>query len=410
MSVSTPTNFHSPFYSSVVSRKALNRIARAGIMITILAGCDNFTPRPVEFSQADVLAIGDVHSLEIDSRILSSLPQTPVPVNANRAALGKLLFWDPILSGNRDVACATCHLPEHGYADGIEQSIGVGGTGRGKSRITGHTGTVRRNSQGLTNTSWNGIDTLGSYNLLSAPMFWDSRIESLALQALEPIRNLQEMRGEQFTREQIDQEIENRLNNIAEYKTMFTDAFGSNTVTIEAVGIAIAEFQKTLTANNSPFDQWMRGDTDAMNEEQLSAMQEFVVAGCADCHNGPMFSDFKLHVLGAAEHGILTEPDTGDGTFAFRTPTLRQLHFTAPYFHNGQFASLESAIDFYDEPRSSTNPNVATSMLDPNLLDIPEMDDGRGSFIQLFLETLNDNDFDQTIPESLPSGLSPGGF
>jgi cytochrome c peroxidase len=106
----------------------------------------------------------------------------------------------------------------------------------------------------------------------------------------------------------------------------------------------------------------------------------------------------------------LDEPDTGDGSFAFRTPTLRQLNFTGPYFHNGQFDTLSAAINFYDERRSSANPNVSSASLDPELLDIPELDDGRGAFIQQFIETLNDSNFDRTIPESVPSGLPPGGL
>ncbi len=381
-----------------------------GLLTLLLSGCENFTPAPVNFSQQDIVEIGDVHTLEIDGQVLSSLPKTEIPVNTDRVALGRLLFWDPILSGDKDVACATCHLPEHAYTDGLVQSVGVGGSGRGIDRQAGHTGFVRRNSQGLTNTGWNGIDEVGLFNPETAPMFWDSRVNSLALQALEPIRDLQEMRGEQFTREQIDQEIETRLNNIEAYRNLFATSFGNGAVTLEHAGIAMAEFQKTLSANNAPYDRWMRGEADAMTAGQVSAMQEFVIAGCADCHSGPMFSDFELHVLGAAEHGVRDEPDSGDGNFAFRTPTLRQLDFTAPYFHNGQFATLSSAINFYDERRSSANPNVASSALDADLLDIPEMDEGRGAFIQNFLDALNDSNFDRTIPQSVPSGLQPGGL
>ena len=394
----------------VAKHRLLKLVVVSGLLNCTLSACENFTPRPVEFTQDDIIAIGDVHTLEIDGRVISSLPQVRPPIDAKRAELGKLLFWDPILSGDRDLACATCHLPEHGYTDGLEQSIGVGGIGRGRNRQPGHTGFVRRNSQGLTNTGWNGIGSMGLFDPETAPMFWDSRVESLALQALEPVRDMQEMRGDQFTREQIDQEIESRLYSIDEYRVLFAEAFDDSAPTFGHVGVAIAEFQKTLTANNSAFDRWMRGEPDAMTAEQVSAMQEFTVAGCADCHSGPMFSDFELHVLGAAEHGVRDEPDNGDGDFAFRTPTLRQLDFTAPYFHNGQFASLSSAIDFYDERNSSENPNVASSSLDPELLDIPEMDDGRGALIQVFLDALNDSNFDQTVPESVPSGLPPGGF
>lgn len=390
--------------------RSLHHCIAAAAAYLLLVGCDNFTPQTITFSQDDITAIGDVHTLEIEGRTLSSLPQSLPQLDADHVALGKLLFWDPVLSGNRDVACATCHLPEHGYTDGLEQSIGVGGVGKALERQAGHTGVVRRNSQGLVNSGWNGIGELGLFDPATAPMFWDNRVESLALQALEPIRDFKEMRGEQFSREQIDQEIVARLNAIDEYRTLFTNAFGENAVTLNNTGIALAEFQKSLTANNTAYDRWMRGDTNAMTSEQLSAMQEFVTSGCADCHSGPMFSDFDLHVLGAAEHGVLDEPDNGDGDFAFRTPTLRQLDFTAPYFHNGQFATLTAAINFYDEPESSRNPAVPNAALDPELLEVPEMDDGRGAFIEIFFNTLSDPVFDRTVPEAVPSGLPPGGL
>jgi len=241
-------------------------------------------------------------------------------------------------------------------------------------------------------------------------MFWDNRAEGLEAQAVEPIESTQEMKGELFSDDSIRVEIESRLNNIPAYRTLFQDAFEVTDIDIENVAAALASFQRTLVANNSPFDQWMRGDDSALSERELSGMQEFVIAGCADCHSGPMFSDFEPHVLGVREGAQVTEPDSGDGSFAFRTPTLRQLAFTAPYFHAGQFTTLNRAIDFYDEPRNSENPNVPTSSLDEELLEVPEMDGGLGGLISDFLETLNDGSFDRAIPAEVPSGLPPGGF
>lgn len=375
-----------------------------------LSGCGEFTPAPVNFSQADVVQVGDVHTLELQGRVISSLPQNPPMVESKQAELGRLLFWDPVLSGDRDVACATCHLPEHGYTDGQTQAIGVGGNGRGTARVAGHTGVLPRNSQTVLNTAWNGIGELGLFDPVTAPMFWDNRAEGLEAQAVEPIESTQEMKGELFSDDSIRVEIESRLNNIPAYRALFQDAFQITDIGIDNVAAALASFQRTLVANNSPFDQWMRGDDSALSERELSGMQEFVIAGCADCHSGPMFSDFEPHVLGVREGARVTEPDSGDGSFAFRTPTLRQLEFTAPYFHAGQFATLNRAIDFYDEPRNSENPNVPTSNLDKELLEVPEMDDGLGDLLRDFLETLNDGSFDRTIPTEVPSGLPPGGF
>ncbi len=398
------------FLSSTIKSNSLKQLGGAMFFAVTIAGCDGFTPAAVNFSQSDLVQVGEVSTLDIQGRIISSLPENPPEVDSAQAELGRLLFWDPVLSGDRDVACATCHLPENGYTDGQAQAIGVGGNGRGSDRVVGHTGVVPRNSQTVLNTAWNGIDVFGVFNAAAAPMFWDNRTLGLQAQAIEPIRSTQEMKGELFTEDSILPEIETRLNNIPAYRTLFLEAFGSADVVIDNVALALASFQTTLVANNSPFDQWMRGNDDAMTERQLSGMQEFVTAGCADCHSGPLFSDFQTHVLGVREGAQVTEPDSGDGNFAFRTPSLRQLAFTAPYFHAGQFVTIDSAINFYDERRRSENPNVSSSSLDDELLDVPEMDDGRGAIIGDFLQTLNDELFDRTIPSEVPSGLPPGGF
>ena len=241
-------------------------------------------------------------------------------------------------------------------------------------------------------------------------MFWDNRTLSLEEQALEPLKSQQEMRGNAFAEDSILEEIEIRLNANTEYRQLFRDIYGVENVDRTRLAHALATFQRSLLANNAPFDRWMRGETHAMTARQLSGMQEFVIAGCADCHSGPLFSDFEVHVLGVAEAPGLTTPDEGDGQFAFRTPTLRQLEFTAPYFHGGQFATLDQVIDFYDAPRRSDNPLVADSDLDAELLEVPEMEDGRGSLILEFLQALNDPDIDRQVPETVPSGLPPGGF
>lgn len=398
------------FYSMTQGQSAIGMRSSLLLLSLVMGGCGEFNAAPVNFSQEDIIRVGNVETLEIRERVVASLPLKAPEVNTHQAELGRLLFWDPILSGDRDIACATCHLPESGYTDNQHQAIGVGGVGRGADRTVGHMVRVRRNSQSVLNTAWNGINMLGSFDSAVAPMFWDGRVVSLETQALEPIHSREEMRGDNILEDNIDTEIVQRLNAIPEYLLAFSDAFGSQVITTDEIARALASFQRTLIANQTPFDRWMRGDANAMSDRQVSGMQEFVIAGCADCHSGPLFSDFKPHVLGVQEGAEVSEPDTGDGMFAFRTPTLRQLAFTAPYFHAGQFSSLEQAINFYDERRRSSNSNVASSSLDSELLDVPEMDDGRGSIIQDFLSALNDDNFDKVVPESVPSGLPPGGF
>lgn len=374
-----------------------------------LAGCENFNPAPVEFGIEDIVPVGDVRTLEISDVVVSSLPLSPPEVDPQRKELGRLLFWDPVLSGNQDVACATCHLPESAYTDGRERSIGVSGVGRGPDRMAGDIGPVVRNSQSLVNVAWNGITELGMFNPDEAPMFWDNRVMSLKAQAEEPLRSREEMRGDNFTEEEILPELLQRLQGIPEYVTRFNETYGENDITRDMLTDALATFQTSLVANNSRFDQWMRGDNNAMSSREVSGLQEFVRAGCAACHSGPMFADFAPHILGSPEGAELVEPDQGDGQFGFRTPSLRQLAMTAPYFHAGQFQTLADVIEFYDEPERSSNSAVPRSELDADFVALPEMDGGRESIIRAFLETLNDPEFDRVVPSQVPSGLTPGG-
>lgn len=145
--------------------------------------------------------------------------------NVNLAAVG---VWDPILSGDRDVACATCHHPSHAYADGRAISIGVGGSGLGPARRSGAlTRPMHRNSMTILDVAWNGlIATTPSVSPEAAPMFWDSRERSLETQALKPLQNQEEMRGDTFSEEQSLPELVRRLSVIPQYVDRFATAFG----------------------------------------------------------------------------------------------------------------------------------------------------------------------------------------
>ena len=114
------------------------------------------------------------------------------------------------------------------------------------------------------------------------------------------------------------------------------------------LGRALAAFQRTLVAANSPFDRYMRGDTTALSADQVRGMERFQSVGCIKCHNGPMFSDFATHVLAVPDSSKLPESDSGvNKTYAFRTPSLLNLSATAPYMHNGAFATLGEVVNFY---------------------------------------------------------------
>jgi cytochrome c peroxidase len=348
---------------------------------------------------------------------LPATPQAPAdnPTTPAKVALGKLLFWDPLLSGPQDVACATCHHPQNGYAEDRDLPIGVTGIGRGRFRRFAPGSSIpftKRNSPTVLNIAFSGSDESGHYDPATAPMFWDMRVKSLESQALEPLKAREEMRGDTYPENEAVEKVVAKIQANAEYRSLFAGAFGGEQpVTAENIGRAIAAFQRTLLANNSPFDRYMRGDRGAMTEEQIRGMERFESVGCIKCHNGPMFSDYKLHVMGVPDNPALPASDAGaENTYAFRTASLRNLEFTFPYGHNGVFRTLSAVVGFYEDARfgRSRNPKVSGEKLDPLLRELGDFDEEDVGLVE-FLRALSDESFDRTIPERVPSGLPVGG-
>lgn len=343
----------------------------------------------------------------IDDR-LDAIPEGVENLNSLQVNLGRFLFWDPILSGNRTVSCATCHHPNHGWADGRELAMGMGGIGLGPERSGGEV--INRNSPTILNTAFNGITANGSFDPDTAPMFWDNRVSSLESQAKEPILSAKEMRGIAYSQEVAIDSIIQRLNAIGEYVDLFNHAY-SNGITEENILNAIAQFERSIVGKNSSrFDRYVKGDLDALSTRELRGLEAFNTNKCINCHSGPMFSDYKLHAIGVPENPLLNSIDNGDGQFRFRTPTLRNLVYTAPYMHNGTMKTLEDAINFYEDIGDgvSNNPNVSSDMLSSKLNGV-DVDEADVALIMEFLLTLTDNGFETTIPERVPSGLTVGG-
>ena len=156
--------------------------------------------------------------------------------------------------------------------------------------------------------------------------------------------------------------------------------------------------------------EYKRGDLNALSDRQIRGMNTFARVGCIECHSGPMFSDYELHVMGVRDNNKLSESDDGDGNFRFRTPTLRNLNLTAPYMHNGEFGSLNRVLRFYDDNnRDAMNPNVNNNQLDEKLRDLNNINGRDRDDIISFLSALNDDSFDKTELTTVPSGLQPGG-
>lgn len=370
-----------------------------------------------------------------------AVPEGAIEVTTTPEELGRVLFWDPILSGPMDVACATCHHPDFAYADGRALSLGIGAVGLGPDRryVGGSEAPILpRNSQTVLNTAFNGVSgTRGSavasagqlydaarhYDMDRAPMFWDNRTSSLVLQALEPLKVREEMRGDAFPEEVAVDSIVARLGAIPEYVQLFAEAFGgAGEISPDDLAQAMAAFQRSLVAVNSPYDRYQAGDREAMTEEQVRGMRAFDAASCNFCHNGPMLSDFRLHAEGVAEHPLVPTPDEGAGYFRFRTPSLRNVALTSPYMHNGTIETLEEVLRFYDRRRSE-NPHVSdqprrptdiangatSASLDWDLRFLNDFTESDIGDMLAFFDALTDTDFDRGIPERVPSGLPPGG-
>jgi cytochrome c peroxidase len=350
------------------------------------------------------------------SERLAAFANSPAdnPTSAAKATLGKVLFYDPILSGKKDVACATCHHPSAGYSDGLDLSIGVNATGFGRNRHFLSPNTiafVKRNAQTILNTGFNGINVAGVYNPVTAPMFWDSRTQSLEKQSAGPIATLEEMRGNAYSEAVALDSVVARLRNIAEYRTLFQAAFGNNqAISAVNLGKAIASFERTLITNNAPYDRFQNGDRTAMTAQQIQGMATFRMAGCAACHSGDMFSDYQLHVLSVPDNAKNTASDAGaNNTYAFRTASLRNLQFTSPFMHSGVFQDLNQVLGFYGRIAggASQNPNVNIRQVDPLIRQVRI--GGRQQEIIAFINALSDDGFDKTVPTRVPSNLKPGG-
>ena len=245
---------------------------------------------------------------------------------AARIDLGKRLFFDPRLSGDGNMSCATCHNPMLGWSDGQATGKGV------KSMV------LDRASPTVVNTAYNPIQ------------MWDGRKKSLEDQAMGPMEATVEMNMDTL-------KLFRWLNANSGYRVLFEGAYPGKPIDAESVSKAIASFERTVLSNDTPFDHWVAGQKDAMSADQVKGFALFIdpkKGNCAACHSGPNFTDSSFHNLGLASYGK-DNPDMGRYAQkpvaslkgAFKTPTVREAAHTAPYFHDGSAHTLPELVDFY---------------------------------------------------------------
>ena len=255
------------------------------------------------------------------------IPETN-PLSADKIELGKLLYFDPRLSVDNTVSCASCHNPYHGFTDAAPTSGGVGGK------------FGKRNSPTVIN------------RLFSAEQFWDGRAADLEEHAPTPFINPVEMAMPSH-----DVVIE-RLTSFSGYRAHFARAFGNAEITIPRVAQAIATYERTVVSGNSPYDRYVAGETTAMSAAAVRGRQLFTnKANCQVCHVGFNFTDESYHNIGVGWQAdterlhdlgryTLTRIETDRG--AFKTPTLRDVTLTAPYMHDGTESTLKQVVAFYN--------------------------------------------------------------
>lgn len=320
------------------------------------------------------------------TEFFSPLPSAAVypkdnPHSPAKEQLGELLFWDPILSGDRNVACATCHHPDFGWADGRPLSVGSDGLGLGPERIGVET--TPFHSPTIMNVAFTGLTSATLVDFTSGGYFWDLRALTLEEQALGPITNPVEMLGYNFSVEEILDEVSHRVANIPKYTELFAAAFDDkDPINAQNIAKALATFQRKIISPASRFDLFLQGDITALNEQEIIGLNTFIDGGCVRCHLGPMLSD-----------NLINESEAIINDVVVRTPTLRNLSFTAPYMHDGSRATLIDALNDYEE-RDDLEVSVAEG-------DFPE--------IEAFLRSLDSAQFYRQKPTSVPSGLSVGG-
>ena len=278
--------------------------------------------------------------LEIPAIFSNNIIDPVIPFNNPQTvegiALGKKLFFDPILSGDTTQSCADCHSPENAFTDSNRFSEG----------IDGRLGT--RNSMPLFNMAWN----------YDEKFFWDGRSFGLEEQVLEPVKNPIEMHNTWVNAME-------SLQNHSEYPTLFKQAFGTSKIDSTLVTKAIAQFERILISGNSKFDQYLRGETSLTPEEEngFTIFMEEAKGDCFHCHgsnNNPIWSDNKFHNNGLdtafADFGLGAVTGDPSDNGKFKSPSIRNLAFTAPYMHDGRFATLEEVINHYSEglQKSST--------------------------------------------------------
>ena len=333
------------------------------VLTTLATGCQSPRPTPLTLTVAPSLA--------------DSLPgATRNPLTVEGVALGRALFFDPALSSNGRVSCATCHVPARAFTDGLPTArLGVSGRPR------------PRHTPALINLAWAEATPGGG-------LLWDGGVKNLESVAFAPLTHADEMGIDLRT-------LTRHLQADRTYRRRFRAAFGSDSVTTAGVSRALAQYLRTLLSDQSRYDRWQQGKEDFSADE----LRGFVLfrQHCASCHPPGLFTDHAYHHTGLDDN--FTDPGPEDAYLgryritlhpadrgAFKTPTLRNVALTAPYTHDGRFATLDQVVRHY---RTGVRPapNLDPQLVQPDGVPGLPLSEADLVHLQAFLHTLTDTAF-----------------
>lgn len=303
----------------------------------------------------------------------SLLQDAPSPEQAERIQLGRMLFYDPLLSRDRQTACATCHSEVWGMSDALARSVGHGaGLLAGPGRHGG--GVSPRNAPGLWNLTFR------------ESLFWDGRARTLEEQALLPLRDPVEL-------DRDPDEVVRDLSQLQGYRTQFALAFPDAPLPkVQGLASAIASFERSLVSLQSLYDAYAAGDEYALDDTQVMGMFRLQEHGCTDCHVPPLFEKeayFDRGIGDGSDDGRSAHTGFAADRGAFRVPTLRNTAFTGPHFHDGSVATLEEAVA-HELSRSAPS----------------HSDADRAAIVAFIRDALKDESREPDRPRQVPSGLA----
>lgn len=315
---------------------------------------------------------------KIDSNYFTLMEQPDVK-------LGKLLFFDPLLSGSNQISCSSCHNPQTSWADHLTVSVG-------NDHIEG-----TRNTPSLLNV------------YARKELFWDGRAPSLEDQVLGPLEAHHEMNSN-------PEDIIAKLQAIPAYNQLFLEAYNNSNYDLKEISMALAAFQRTLMSRRSRFDEFIDGNTKALKDQEIRGLHLFrVKARCMNCHHGKFFTDDSYHNIGLTYYkrkyedlGLYHITHQPEDVGKFRTPSLRDIMNTGPWMHNGLFGDMTGLLNMYNSGMQMNSPTAEEALFDPMhpvtdpLMKKLNLSKTEIQDLKAFLESITATKYRMRRPEKLP--------